>query len=231
MRSGAGTAALCLCATTLLAAPTDIHELATAALLKALQAKYANVVRWDVQPLGRFERERFATHAQTQRETQVSVVHVGPRSAVRLRSRNARGALDQTTLWYAVQGVRPVLLAERSLAAGVALDPADVSATEHDVLAANCEPVDQAAALATLRTKVAVRAGGVLCERAVEPRPPVAKGETVTVRYLGRTVALTTSGVAQADGALGRAVTIRNPSSREAFRAVVSGAGEVTVHE
>ncbi len=245
MRSRAGAAGLCWLAPCLFAptlfAPTlfaasgiegapfsAAEELATASLLRALEDKYANVTRWDVRPLGRSGREAMASH---DRETQIRVLHVGSRSAVRLRSRDARGALSQTTLWYAVQGIRPVLLAERALAAGVPLDPADVAAAEHDVLAANCEPLDQAAPLATLRTKIAVRAGAVLCERSVEPRPPVAKGEIVTVHYSGRTVALTTNGVAQADGTLGRAVTIRNASSREAFRAVVSGPGEVTIHE
>jgi flagella basal body P-ring formation protein FlgA len=99
------------------------------------------------------------------------------------------------------------------------------------VLAANCEPLVEPSQLDGMRLKTSVRAGEVLCAGVLEPRPPVARGEAVTVRYVGRTVALTTRGVAQADAGLGRPVMIRNPSSHQAFGAVVSGPGEVTIHD
>lgn len=217
-----------LCAVvTVVRADASLSGQAATVLLEALQAQYRQVVYWDLQPLGRVDREpqeRAAT-------AQIRVLQLGPRSAVQLRMRDDEGELLRRTLWFSVQGMQSVLTAGRGLAAGTALATEDVEVRERDVLAANCEPLVEPAQLEGMRMKTAVRAGAVLCARALEPRPPVARGEAVTVRYLGRSVAVTTRGVAQADADLGRPVMIRNPSSHQTFRAVVSGPGEVTIHD
>jgi hypothetical protein len=66
---------------------------------------------------------------------------------------------------------------------------------------------------------------------AIEPRPLVARGEEITVRYVSPNVVLTINGVAQNDGAAGDSLLVLNPRSHNLFRAVVSGAREVTIHE
>ncbi len=59
----------------------------------------------------------------------------------------------------------------------------------------------------------------------------VARGETVTVRYVGQRIHLVTKGVAQADANLGDELAVRSLASSDSFHALVSGVGEVTLHE
>jgi len=59
----------------------------------------------------------------------------------------------------------------------------------------------------------------------------VTRGEEIVVRYVGPNVSLTTNGVAQHDAGVGDSLLVLNPHSHDLFRAVVSGAREVTIHE
>lgn len=197
-------------------------------LMHALHARYPLVTDWQVAPLGTNDAPAGLDSGAPVR---IDVLKVGARSAVRVRTSAAGGPLQQRTLWFSVAGLHPVLTVTRSLAAGTILDATQVALAERDIVAANCKPLAEATGIENLRTRVALRAGAVVCSRSVEPRPPVSRGEAVTVRYLGRIVALTAGGVAQSDGEVGRVIAIRNPSSREVFRAVVSGPKEVTIHE
>lgn len=197
-------------------------------LMNALTARYPAVTSWQVQPL---ERRAEARAREETGAAQVDVVRIGPRSAVRVRTPAGDGTLVQRTMWYSVAGMQSVLTANRSLSAGSALDSGRVAYAERDVVSADCAPLTDATGIENLRTRVAVRTGEVLCAGAVEPRPPVSRGEKITVIYRGPVVALTASGVAQSDGELGHLIFVRNPASRESFQAVVSGPQEVTIHD
>ena len=71
----------------------------------------------------------------------------------------------------------------------------------------------------------------MICASAIEERPPVTRGDEVTVHYLAGALSLTAHAVAQADGLLGKPVLVRSTASGEVFRAVVSAKEEVSVND
>lgn len=182
-------------------------------LLASLRQRYPAVTRWEVQPLVGPPPPDAGT---------ASIALLGPRSAVRVGNR---------IYWYAVSGYQEVLSATRHIGFGQALDAHDAIEAEKDVLAAGCEPLTHTNELGGMRARRSIGANDVICAAAIEPRPLVARGEQVTVIYVGANVVLTTNGIAEKDGTTGETLLIRNPRSNDVFRAVVSGAGEVTVHE
>lgn len=186
---------------------------AEALLLENLRRRYPAVTRWEVRPLG----DQPPLNAAG-----VSIVLLGARSAVRIGSR---------VYWYAVSGFQRALSAARPIGFGRALDGHDAVAGERDVLAAGCEPLTETGVLNGKRARRSIALHDVICASAVEPRPLVSRGDEVTVTYVGAKVVLTTKGIAEKDGAAGETLPIRNPRSHEVFRAVVSGPGEVTLHE
>jgi flagella basal body P-ring formation protein FlgA len=186
---------------------------ADALLLESLKHRYPAVTRWDVKPLA---DEPPATAAG------LSIALLGARSAVKAGNR---------IYWYAVSGFQPALSATRHIGFGQALDEHDAIVGERDVLAAGCEPLTQAGELSGMRARRSIGLNDVICTAAVEPRPLVSRGDEVRVTYIGSNLVLTTSGIAEKDGAAGETLLIRNPRSHDEFRAVVSGPGEVTVHE
>lgn len=185
---------------------------AEAVLRASLVERYPSVTRWEIKP--------FAEDMPDASEAKV--VLLGPRSAVKVGRR---------VYWYSVAGFSQVVNTTRGLAPGQALEPRDGQVSESNILAANCEPVTDPTALSGKRTRKALRANEVVCVSAIEPRPLVARGEEITVRYVSSNVVLTINGVAQSDGAAGDSLLVLNPRSHDLFRAVVSGAREVTIHE
>jgi len=201
--------ALCVASAAAFAQEAAVDQL----LLTALRERYPLVARWDIKP--------FAS-PMTEEGTDASVLRLGPRSAVRVGTR---------TKWYAVAGFQSVVVVVRTVAAGQALEDRDGELEEKNVLAVACEPLISADALRNARAKRNKRAGEIICVSDIEALPFVARGDEVTVRYVGERVVLVTKGVAQADGALGDALLVRNPHSNDSFRAIVSGNKEVTLHE
>lgn len=197
--------------TATLASSVDVE----AVLLDSLRARYPEVARWDVKPFDR------ANDAMTTSDN-VEIVSLGSRSAVRVGRR---------VRWYAVAGFRDVVSAARRAAAGESLDAAAGQMEERDVLAVRCEPLTRVNALTGMRAKRPLRVDEIICADAVEPRPTVARGEAVVVKYVGPHVTLVTKGIAQADGAIGDTLRVRAARNSEEFAAQVSGAGEVTIHE
>lgn len=180
-------------------------------LLEKLHERYPAVARWDVRPFGKLD----ANDARA-----MSVARLGSRSAVRVGDR---------VYWYAVSGYQMGLSATRAIRTGEALDTSAAHSEEVDAMAASCTPLTDASHLAELRAKASMRADQVICEESVEPRPPVARGDDVTVRYVGESISLTTKGVAEADGALGDAVQVKKIGTADRYLAVVSGVREVTI--
>ena len=182
-------------------------------LLESLRHRYPAVTRWDLKPLA---------EAPPANAAAASIALLGARSAVRVGNR---------IYWYAVSGFQQALSAARHIGFGQALDAHDAVEGERDVLAVGCEPLTQAGELSGMRARRSIGLNDVICVSAVEPRPLVSRGDEVTVTYVGANVVLTTHGIAEKDGTAGETLLIRNPRSRDEFRAVVSGPGEVTVHE
>jgi len=178
-----------------------------------LLERYPAVVRWEIKS---FSTDVPATFADAK------VVQLGARSAVQIGRR---------VYWYSVAGFAQAVSASRTVAPGQMLNTGDGQSIESNILAANCDPVLDPAFLNGKRARKTLRANEVICAASVEPRPLVARGEEIVVRYVGPKVSLTTSGVAQNDGVAGDSLLVLNPRSHDLFRAIVSGSREVTINE
>jgi len=190
---------------------------AVEALLRgALQIRYPDVVRWEIKPLSG------ASDSPADVSMPPRIVQLGARSAVRVGSRSH---------WYSVAGFQPVLVATRRISAKDPLALHDGEISEKSILAAGCVPLVDTASLEGTRAKRSVAAEQIICREFIEPRPAVSRGEEVVVHYVGERVALIAKGVAQADGAVGDSILVRNAGSQTPFRVRVSGPHEVTIHE
>jgi flagella basal body P-ring formation protein FlgA len=189
-------------------------------LLRAeLERRFPAVQRWEIRSFDDVVSHPTSTPAV---DSETVVVRVGARSAVRTGKR---------LRWFAVNGFQNVVSVKKGVRAGEALDASAGLLEERDVVAAQCEPLTDVAALDGMRTRRALHANEIICAEAIEPRPTVARGDTVTVRYVGERVELLTKGIARADGNLGDMLTVQSAKSADSFAARVSGAREVTVHE
>jgi flagella basal body P-ring formation protein FlgA len=184
-----------------------------AVLLDSLRNRFPLVERWEVHPFGREEVNTGGA---------IKVLQLGARSAVRIGPK---------TYWYTVSGYRNVVSATRWTAAGEALDSHTGRIEERDIVAAACEPLTQLAQLRGMRARKTLHENDVVCVTSIEPRPAVARGEAVTVTYVGEHITLTTKAIAQADGAVGDTLLVRSSREQSVFPAQVSGTGEVTIHE
>lgn len=186
---------------------------ADAALAAALHERYPAVVRWEI--------HAFAGVTPPEASAP-SVVRLGSRSAVRAGSH---------VYWYTVSGYEPAVHATRTISQGEALESTAGHVTETDVLAAACDPLTDLSSLQNSRARHTLRADQVICKTSVEPRPPVARGDDVTVRFLGERVSITAKATAQSDGTLGEQVVVKSPDTARLYSAVVSGEREVAIHE
>jgi flagella basal body P-ring formation protein FlgA len=188
-------------------------EAAGDALRRSLEQRYPQVVRWSIQP--------FADKSPAG-EGPATVAQIGPRSAVRVRGR---------LYWYRVEGYQAVVTATHRILPREALDARAGRLSEADVLSAGCDPLTDPLRLNGARAVKLLQVDEVVCRQSIEPRPPVASGDEVTVRYVSAHVMLTTHGVAQRDGALGDELPVRGVPHGQVFAAVVSGPKEVTIHD
>jgi flagella basal body P-ring formation protein FlgA len=184
-------------------------------LLARLHERYPLITRWEIKPFT-------VRVAEAPSDGEASIVTLGPRSAVRIGTR---------LRWFAIAGFRSVATTKHAIAAGEKLGVEAAALEERNVLGARCEPIVDTGVLEGQRTIKPLRAGELICANMIEPQPSVVRGEMVSVRYLGDRVVLVTKAIAQVDGWPGEEVLVRNPQSRGAFRALVSGVGEVTIHE
>jgi flagella basal body P-ring formation protein FlgA len=141
--------------------------------------------------------------------------------------RDRRGTL----LWFNVAGYGQAVVAARPLSAGAPLDPGDGTVVERDLVGGNCNPIRDPRALTAKRARRFFQVGEILCDNLLEPLPAVTRGEEVALVYIGRNFTLAARAIAQADGAVGKRVTVRNVSGGEVFAATVTGKGEVSVNE
>jgi flagella basal body P-ring formation protein FlgA len=195
-------------------------------LQQALSAAHPQVDEWRIEPLiGKRQLEGLLRLSPSF----IEVTRLGKRSSVRLAeaspSQNAR------TVWFAVSGMDEVLTAAATLRRGASLGRMDVVLATRDVLGLGCEPVRDPETLSGMRVRRTIPAGDVVCTEALEPRPAVARGESVVVRATAGAVTVTGRAIAEQDGNVGQVLRVRNPQSGEAFLAAVSASGEVIVHE
>jgi flagella basal body P-ring formation protein FlgA len=191
------------------AGSVDVESL----LLEKLRERYPAVARWEIRPFDKLD----ALDADA-----ATVLRLGSRSAVRVGGR---------VYWYAVAGYEMALSAARAVRTGEPLEPSSAQLEEIDAMAAACTPLTDPSRLTGARATRAIRVDQVMCEESIEPKPPVARGDEVTVRYVGTSITLMTKGVSETDGVLGQSVEIKKADSADRYLAVVSGAREVTINE
>jgi flagella basal body P-ring formation protein FlgA len=186
-----------------------------------LAAKFPQVTRWQIAKL-----QTSASLAQSERSregsTPVQIGALGPRVVV-----TAAGARQ----WFSVAGFARALAARQSVARGAELSPALGVLEERDIVGAGCAVLTDAQVLRGMRARRGISAGQLLCADVLEARPAVCRGDRVLVRYAGTHVSITTTAIAQSDGAAGAAVLVRNPATSINYRAEVTGLREVTIHE
>jgi flagella basal body P-ring formation protein FlgA len=207
-------------------APVDAWVLAEQTLALVLAEQFQHIDEWTLTP-----RYRSGRSLPEGRPHTAHVKQLGARSAVQLTWIRSDSSHQVHSLWFDVSGKAETLVIKRDAAKGSALAASDVGMERRDLFSNACTPLPNVEALSESRLSVSLRAGSALCRDALEARPPVARGDFITVHYLSSRFSLALKGVAQQDGSLGQRLRVLNPASRESFYATVSGPSEVIVNE
>jgi flagella basal body P-ring formation protein FlgA len=201
-------------------------QAAQEALRGSLQTEHPTISRWVLEPkIGARQLQRLPQ----QTPSRVQVMRVAARSAVRIFWDSP--SRSTATVWFAVHGMRPAVIARQTAAAGSALQSGDAAVEEVDILPLSCNPLVSPDELSGMRTKVALRGGDVICKERIEPQPAVARGDEVVVVSVAGAVSVTSRALAQSDGEVGGRLKVRNPRSRDVYEARVTGKGTVSVNE
>ena len=188
---------------------------------------HPDIDEWTIEPLvGRRQEVRLDGAGPFA----ATVIHIGKRSAVRLRTQKSARP-GSTLIWFAVSGQQPMLIASSEIRALEPLAPGLSAYERRDAMSFACDPVPSPEALEGMRARSRIPRGAVLCMDSIERRPAVGRGEQVTVVSTYGAVTITGRAVAQEDGSLGQLLRVKNASSGETYAAAVTGEREVTVHE
>lgn len=219
-----GVSFICIAAVALTAGWQGAAE---QALTAELQRAHPDVGEWTIAPLvGRRQESRLDGGDSFD----ATVVQIGKRSAVRLRSRaNAKSA--GTLVWFAVSGLQSLPTARSEIRALAPLGPEATQYELRDAMSLSCQPIRAPEALAGMRARSRIAAGAVICTDAIESRPAVGRGEQVTVVSTAGAITITGLAVAQEDGSVGQVLRVKSLSSGEIYAAAVTGEREVRVHE
>lgn len=202
---------------------TAAEQVLTAELRRA----HPDVGDWTMDPLvGRRQESRLDGSGGFD----ATVVQIGKRSAVRLRSHaNAKPA--SMLIWFAVSGLQSLPTAKSEIRAFAPLGPEASQYELRDAMSLSCEPIRAPEALAGMRAKSRIPAGAVICTDSIESRPAVGRGEQVTVVSTAGAITITGPAIAQEDGSIGQVLRVKSPSSGETYAAAVTGEREVSVHD
>jgi flagella basal body P-ring formation protein FlgA len=193
---------------------TLVDEVPPLALRQALALAHPEVVRWDIARLS-------GSNEGITYESVQSVVRLGSRSAVRLKS----GFL----MWFSVRGYVPGLIAAHSLSPRRPTNSNDWQRGEVDTLRAGCAPLDAFPRSASWRTQGRISRGSPLCVGLLEVRPTVQRGDTVQLVAQVGAVSIAGQGVALADSTSGSRVAVRTLGSGRIVQGTVSSEPEVFI--
>jgi flagella basal body P-ring formation protein FlgA len=177
-----------------------------------------------------------STMEMTVPEGQIEVVaHPSGSTIGSLRSAlvtvSADGQVVRTvTLRYRARLEAEAPVATRYLASNETLTPSSWSVQRVDIAGLTSRPL-AAGEMEGRRLRRTVNSGAVLTLDNTEAIPLVLKGSPVVVSVHVGAVTLTCEGVARSDGSEGQAIDVQNPSSKQLFRAVVTGPGKAEVNE
>jgi len=185
------------------------------ALEQHLREQRPDVLRWQVHPLS---------------ETAPALGHAGIAGVGRIGARTAVRFADGRVRWYAVAGVKPVLVSAHAVERGAEFNAEDAQLAERDVFALGCEPVDLDA---SRRWRAARRfaAGVALCARDIEAVPDVERDQPVTLNARRGAVNVSRVFTAAADAQFGERVRLRDRASGTVVVAIVTGLGSARLSE
>ncbi|MFT5172609.1 MAG: flagella basal body P-ring formation protein FlgA [Gammaproteobacteria bacterium] len=129
-----------------------------------------------------------------------------------------------------VQLMKLVVVANRPLLRGQHLSALDLRSEKRDVGRLRRAAIFDPAQVLGYRVKRAIAPGRVVDGAMLEAPVLVERGRRVRIAVRTADVAISMSGEAIEDGALGDTVKIRNTSSRKVIEGVVTGHGTVRVH-
>lgn len=225
-RGGMTSLLLCACAAQAAEAPVWVQT-AQGGLEQRLHAAYPNVSSWTVTPV---LSERQMDSSSGEGAIRADALKLGRRSAVQVAWRDGDRQVRQT-VWFNVSGEQAAVVVTGDVQRHDVLRAEIVRTEQNAAWDPECDIVTSAAALHGMRTRKALRAGALLCEQDVEPKPMVARGEKVTVRSSAGRVTVELAGIAERDGNMGDRLPVRNPSSGEMYMAAVTAEGEVVVRQ
>jgi flagella basal body P-ring formation protein FlgA len=128
-----------------------------------------------------------------------------------------------------IEAFDTVRVARADLAADHVPQATDFETRRVDVARLGSDAVPAASGLAGKRITRAVKSGAVLVAADVQVRPAVARGETVTLRFLDEALLLEARAIALGEAAVGDAVWVKRESSGAPLRAQVVAPGTVEV--
>lgn len=123
----------------------------------------------------------------------------------------------------------PHVRTARSLTRGAVLEAGDLQVVHGVVEGLALEAPSGIDALVGTRATRDLRAGEIVTASLVQAEPHVRSGEEVRVRVVVDGLEAQGRGIASQSGSIGSVVRIVNPDSRRAFKARVTGRGEVEV--
>jgi flagella basal body P-ring formation protein FlgA len=217
-----GVGPLSLMAIAALLCPTA-RAAATAeqALLARLQQAYPAVTGWQLRRLSRAAETTPQPAAMPTAAPQVKVL--GARSRV---------DVDGESLWYAVDGTSPALVARRDLRRGERAVDADIALDTRPVFSTRCAalaawpPMEAPWEIAASRL-----AGATLCAGDLRRPAAVAHGASVEVAVQRGEVVLETRGVALDRAEVGERVRVRVGGAAQALPGRVIAPGRVSIDE
>jgi flagella basal body P-ring formation protein FlgA len=212
-------------------ASAALTQRAESALRERLRTAFPSVTKFRIDPLPmQWQASAWLERERVPHPT-LLVTRLGAQSAVWVGTSPASGALRGALLWFKVAGYAPAVVSTHLLESGTALEAGDGQVALRDIVAAACQPLTRPAQLAGMRALRLVPAGELICAGAVEPMPPVVRGEPVTVRFAGSAVSVTAQVIAQSDGVIGAPVLVRNLDGGPLYSATVVGKAQVSVSE
>jgi flagella basal body P-ring formation protein FlgA len=123
----------------------------------------------------------------------------------------------------------PCVVASRDLLPGQPVPPDAVSLETREQAATTAACVRSLEATAGKWPRLWIRAGTVIFNTQLESAKDVARGETVVASVQEGGAHLETEARAEASGAVGEMIPVRNPKSQKRFWARVTGKGRVSV--
>jgi flagella basal body P-ring formation protein FlgA len=186
------------------------------ALEQRLREQRPDVLRWQVQALSE-------TAPAPKDAVIAGVGRIGSRTAVRF--------MDGRVRWFAIAGMRQVLVSAHGVERGAALNAVDAQLAERDVVALGCDALSQLDTTRRWRAARRLTAGVVLCARDIEVVPEVERDQPVTLNARRGAVNASRVLTADSDARFGERVRLRDRASGDIVIAIVSGPGAARLSE